>query len=586
MKKENWLITLLKFTTRTKGKMIASAICSMISVIGGFIPYISIYHLISIFIRGEIVWQNLFYWLMICFIGYMIMAVFFGLSTMLSHYCAYNILENIRMSIAKRLMQASLGDVTSQRLGYMKSVILDKVEDVEVPLAHMIPEVGAGILLVAGVYIYLITLNWQMALATLATIPIAMIPMLKGMRSFSEKYNGYMKANEHVNNIIIEYIEGIEVVKAFNQTTSSYEKFKNAVESFKDFTLDWYQASWKPMNLMMSIMPTTFLVTVPVGGFLYLNGHLTLVNYVMCLILCLGIINPLIKVTGYISTIKAIEYAITSTRDLLELPILPFQNQSVEIEHFNICLDHIDFTYQKGLPYIFEDFSLKIPEGKMTAFVGESGSGKSTIAKLIARYWDVEKGKVMIGDVNIKDIPQNQLSSLLSYVNQDNYLFDCSLKENIRLGKPDASDQEVFEAAKKACCHEFISRLDNGYDTLAGEAGDCLSGGEKQRISIARAILKDAPIVILDEATASIDPENEHEIQKAIAKLTKGKTLIVIAHRLSTIKNADQIVVLNKGKINAIGTHSKLLEICSLYQNMWASHIGAKHWAVSTKEEK
>lgn len=586
MEKENWFLTLMQFASRTKGKMILSAICSIISVIGGFVPYIGIYHLINIFITGPIIWENLVFWLIVCLVGYIVMAVFFGISTMLSHYSAYHILQNIRMTIAERLMQASLGDVTNQSLGYMKSVILDKVEDVEVPLAHMIPEVGADILLVISVYVYLIILDWRMAIAALATIPIAMLPMIKGMKNFSEKYNHYMKANEHVNSIIIEYIEGIEVVKAFNQTTTSYEKFKNAVESFKDFTLDWYRSSWKPMNLMMSIMPTTFLVTVPVGAFLYLYHQMSLTNYVMSLVLCLGIINPLIKITTYINTIKAIEYSMLSTKQLLTLPILPLKSEDVHIDDYTIAFHHIDFSYEKRQSYIFQDFSLTIPQGKMTALVGPSGSGKSTLAKLIARYWDIENGQITIGNCNIKDIPQKQLSCLTSYVNQDNYLFDCSLMENIRLGKPEASDEEVIEAAKKACCDEFISQLEDGYETLAGEAGDRLSGGEKQRISIARAILKNAPIVILDEATASIDPENEYEIQKAIAQLTKGKTLIVIAHRLSTIKNADQIVIINHGKIEAKGTQSQLLQTSTLYQQMWKSHIGSKSWAVSIDKKE
>ncbi|MBU5486013.1 ABC transporter ATP-binding protein/permease [Clostridium sp. MSJ-11] len=572
----------MKFASNTKGKVILSVICSVISVVGGFIPYIGIYHLINIFMTGNPEWDQIVYWIFVCLVGYAIMAVFFGISTVLSHYSAYNILENIRMNIAKRLMKASLGDTTSKSLGYMKTVILDKVEDVEVPLAHMIPEVGASILLVIGVYVYLIMIDWRMALAALATIPIALFPMAKGMKSFSEKYNAYMQANERVNSIIVEYIEGIEVVKAFNQTTTSYAKFRNAVESFKDFTMDWYHSSWKPMNLMMSVLPSTFLVTVPVGALLYINHQITPTDYVMGLILCLGIISPLIKVTGYISTIKAIEYSITATKDLLELPELAFESDRVEIQSTDIRFEHVDFAYEKSQPDVFKDFSMTIPERKFTALVGPSGSGKSTIAKLIARYWDVGQGTIQIGNVDLKKIPQQQLADLISYVNQDNYLFDCSLMENIRLGKPDASDEEVYEAARKACCEEFISRLEKGYDTSAGEAGDRLSGGEKQRISIARAILKDAPIVILDEATASIDPENEYQIQRAIAQLTKGKTLVVIAHRLSTIKNADQIVVLNKGKIEAIGTQEELLSSCSLYQKMWKSHIGAKEWAVST----
>ena len=384
----------------------------------------------------------------------------------------------------------------------------------------------------------------------------------------------------------IEYVEGIEVVKAFNQSTSSYEKFVGAVQSFKDFTLAWFKSTWKTMNLMMAIMPTTLLGVLPVGLLLVQNGSISPAELAMGIILSLSIVGPLMKATTFINEAKSMEYAVEAANELLNLPVLPDSGKAVSIPHNDIVLDHVTFSYDGSEQNeVLRDVCLKMPEGSFTALVGPSGGGKSTVARLIARFWDVTGGSITIGGKNIKELSIRQLSELVSFVTQDNFLFNCSLKENIRLGDPNATDEEVYAAAKAACCDEFIVRLDKGYDTPAGDAGKRLSGGEKQRIAIARAILKNAPIVILDEATAFTDPQNEDKIQKSIMALSKGKTLLVIAHRLSTIQNADQIIVLKKGQIVDCGKQKELLERCTLYAEMWKAHIGAKNWSVSEKKE-
>ncbi len=287
-----------------------------------------------------------------------------------------------------------------------------------------------------------------------------------------------------------------------------------------------------------------------------------------------------------INEAKSMEYAVEAANELLNLPVLPDSGKIVSIPHNDIALKHVTFSYDGSEQNeVLHDVNLELPEGSFTALVGPSGGGKSTIARLIARFWDVTGGNITIGGKNIKELSIRQLSELVSFVTQDNFLFNCSLKENIRLGNPNATDEEVYAAAKAACCDEFIVRLDKGYDTPAGDAGKRLSGGEKQRIAIARAILKNAPIVILDEATAFTDPQNEDKIQKSIMALSKGKTLLVIAHRLSTIQNADQIVVLKKGRIVDCGKQEELLKRCPLYADMWKAHIGAKNWSVSEKKE-
>ena len=382
---------------------------------------------------------------------------------------------------------------------------------------------------------------------------------------------------------VLDRLDLLQFIKAFNQSSSSYEKFTKAVQSFKDYTLKWYQSTWKLMNFISAVLPSTFLGTLPIGMYLYWTGSLAPQDLVMCLILSLGIVGPLMNFTTYVNETKTVEYAVHDVDKLLHVEELPDTGKPVEVQSKDIQLQDVSFSYDKESgKQVLSHINLKIPEGKFTALVGPSGGGKSTIARLIARFWDVNDGKITIGGVDIRSMPLAQLADIVSFVAQDNFLFNCSIKENIRLGNPDATDEEVYAAAKAACCDEFIQKLDNGYDTMAGDAGNRLSGGEKQRISIARMILKNAPIVILDEATAFTDQENEEKIQQSIAALTKGKTLLVIAHRLSTIKNADQIIVLQNGQVENTGTHQQLLAGDALYRDMWEAHIGAQNWSAGS----
>ena len=584
--KDNWVKILFSFAAPCKGKMALSVFCAILSVAGGFIPFWAVYEILLAFINQNVTLNGILIWCLVGAAGYLLRVACHGISTILAHISAYTILEGIRLKIADRLMKAPLGEVMGRRIGYLKNIIMDKVEDLEPPLAHMIPELTSNLLLPVAIFIWMLVIDWRMGLAVLIAPVLAMIPMFFLMRNYNSQYAAYMEANNHVNSIIIEYVEGIEVVKAFNQSTSSYEKFVNAVQSFKEFTLAWFKSTWKSMNLMMAIMPTTLLGVLPVGLLLVQNGSISPAELAMGIILSLSIVGPLMKATTFINEAKSMEYAVEAANELLNLPVLPDSGKIVSIPHNDIALKHVTFSYDGSEQNeVLHDVNLELPEGSFTALVGPSGGGKSTIARLIARFWDVTGGNITIGGKNIKELSIRQLSELVSFVTQDNFLFNCSLKENIRLGNPNATDEEVYAAAKAACCDEFIVRLDKGYDTPAGDAGKRLSGGEKQRIAIARAILKNAPIVILDEATAFTDPQNEDKIQKSIMALSKGKTLLVIAHRLSTIQNADQIVVLKKGRIVDCGKQEELLKRCPLYADMWKAHIGAKNWSVSEKNE-
>lgn len=585
MERKSWVSIIFSFAAQCKGKIIMSVICAIISVVSGVVPYWSVYRIISIFINGPVLMSEVWKW---CFVGvgaYVLRFAFYGISTSLSHISAYTILENIRLSIAEHLMKAPLGTVIGESAGKLKSILVDRVETIELPLAHMIPECISNLLLPVGVFIYLVSIDWRMALAMLITIPFALIAFAILMKNFNQQYADYMDSSNYVNGVIVEYVEGIEVIKAFNQSSSSYEKYTKAVQSFKDYTLKWYRSTWKVMNFISAVLPSTLLGTLPIGLILYRNGSLTPQDLTICLILSMGIVGPLMNFTTYINEAKTVEYAVNEVYKLLQTEALHEVNQEVSVSDHTIELADVSFSYdvksdRKALSHI----DLIVPAGKFTALVGPSGGGKSTIARLITRFWDVQSGTIKIGGVNIKEMPLSQLTDIVSFVTQDNFLFNCSLKENIRLGNPKATDDEVYAAAKAACCDDFIQKLEHGYDTEAGDAGNRLSGGEKQRIAIARMILKNAPIVILDEATAFTDQENEEKIQQSIATLTKGKTLLVIAHRLSTVKNADQIIVLENGMVNSVGTHEKLLSDGGLYKAMWDAHIGAQHWSAGSVE--
>ena len=587
MKERTWLGILLSFAAPCRGKMAASVVLAILSVAGGFVPYLGVYQIIRLFLERQASWEGILFWCGVCLAGYAIKVAGYALSTMLAHVSAYTILEGLRLQAADRLMGASLGEVDSRPIGAMKSTIVDRIEDIEPPLAHMIPELSSNILLPLVVAIAMFAIDWRMGLALLVTIPVALLPMAFGMRSYNKNYAAYMEANAHVNSVIVEYVEGIQVVKAFSQGERSYQKFAQAVSSFKAFTMDWYRCTWASMNLCLSILPTTLLGTLPMGIYLYQAGVLDPAQVTLCLMMALGIVTPLMSATAFINSMKSMQFAVKDTRELLDLPQLSQAEQDAPLNGCEIQLHDVSFSYggQEGKE-VLHHLDLTIPQGKFTALVGPSGSGKSTIARLAARFWDVTGGAITLGGRDIRELPLKQLSREISFVTQDNFLFDCSLKENIRLGRPGASDEEVFAAARAAQCEEFIGRLEHGWDTAAGDAGKQLSGGERQRIAIARAILKDAPIVILDEATAFTDPENEAKIQRSIIALSKGKTLLVIAHRLSTIQNADQIVVLEKGQIVDRGTQSELLSRCPLYQMLWAAHVGAQTWAVTSGEKE
>lgn len=592
MKKKSWVKTVFNYAKPHKGKMSIAIILEVISVACGFIPYIGVYNIIMLFVEERANMDNIIPLIIICATGYVAKILFHGIATTFSHISAYNILEGIRLSMTGKLAKAPLGTVLSRPGGEIKNLIVDRVETIELPLAHIIPEGISNLLVPIGAFIYMLYIDWRLALWSLICVPLAFIVYSFVLKHFNKQYMDFMKSGDEVNSVIIEYVEGIEVIKAFGRSGSSYEKYKNSVTAFKAYTLDWFQSTWKHMTLGGAILPSSLLGALPAAVGLYLIGGITPAEIVISIALSMALVAPLTAFTVVVNDLKLIQYAINDVESILHLSELDDAKDKVDLKGYQIEFNQVDFSYNDEGSKVLNKMDLSFKEGSYTAIVGPSGSGKSTIARLIARYWDVNSGNIKIGRQNIKKIPLEQLSKTVSFVTQDNYLFHCSLMENIRIGNPEATDEEVYEAARAALCEEFILALPRGYETDAGEAGGRLSGGERQRVAIARAILKDSPVIILDEATAFTDPENEEKLQKSLMALTrekkngKRKTLIVIAHRLSTIKEADDIVVLKEGRVLDQGSHQELLKTSEMYTNLWNAHIGAKDWSIVKNKEE
>ena len=585
-KRKNWFRVLLSYADGSERRMWLSVILSIVSIVSGLIPFYCVYRMVDAYLAGSLENSVIIFWGVIGAISYVVKVVCFGFSTGLSHHVAYYVLEGLRLKIADAFLKASLGDVQEHSIGEIKNVIVDRIEEIEPPLAHMIPEGSGHLVLPVVSLIALFFLDFRVALGSLLSLPLGFVFMLITFAISGKSMKKYMESNERLNSVIVEYIEGIEVIRAFGKAGSSYKKYADTVLEYKGFVIDWMRNTWVTMKLAFAFMPATLFGVVPVSLYLVSRGSLSVSEMTLAVMLALSMVVSFAKLEIFANSIRQMKYTVDQMEAFLNMTRLSEPKSEATLEGGDVHLKNVRFSYSAKSGEILHGINLTLSEGSYTALVGPSGGGKSTLARVIARFWDVCDGSIEIGGVDIRNIPIAQLSELVSFVTQDNFLFQTSLKENIRIGNPLATDEEVIAAAKKACCDEFISKLPDGYDTSAGEAGKKLSGGEKQRIAIARIMLKNAPIVILDEATAFTDPENEHLIQQSISELTKGKTLLVIAHRLSTVKDADKIVVLNGGMVEAIGTHEELLKGSPLYEKMWSAHIGAKGWTLQGKEGK
>ena len=568
--------SLLRFAGPYKGRYVLSICLSVLGVASGLVPYYAAAQILIGLIGTERNFSFYIFWGIIAVVGYLAKSTFAILSTSISHTATFLVLRDIRKQIVDKFSRMPMGTLLNTPSGQLKDTLVDRVEGLETPLAHLLPEMSANVLVPVFIVIYLFVLDWRMALISLITIPVGMAFMATILKTYPQQYEGSVKINQQMNNAVVEYVNGIEVIKAFNQSAASYGKYSDAVRDNADYFYKWMKSCQWAMSSYNAICPAVLITVLPAGVLFYAAGSITAANLITIIILSLGIVGPLIAASNFADSLGMVGTVVNEIAVLLDGPELVRPTQPVTLNSQEIQLNDVSFSYNDDGDNAIQHINLAIKPGTVTALVGPSGSGKSTITKLIAGFWDVGSGSITLGGKDLRTIPQKQLADQIAYVSQDNYLFDDTIRENIRMGRLSASDTEVEEAAKAAGCDAFIRSLENGYDTNVGGAGGHLSGGERQRIAIARAMLKNAPIVILDEATAYIDPENEAVVQEAVSKLVAGKTLIIIAHRLSTITDSDQIVVMKDGVISNIGTHDELLKTSELYREMWQAHIGAK----------
>lgn len=563
------------FAGQKKKKYIESVILAAIGAAFQILPFFAAAEIINMLLSGE---RRLYCYLRMCAAlaaFWLLRAIFHSLSTSQSHQAAFAVLGNIRKQGLDKLSKMPLGDVQARGSGELKNILVERVDSLEPTLAHVIPEMTGNAAAALATLIYLLVLDWRMALASLITLPCGMLFFMLMMLGYDKNYARTVTATKALNDTAVEYIGGIEVIKVFGKARSSYEKFSAAARECAQSYIDWMNKSNFYFTFAINVMPSTLLSVLPIGGLLMKSGTLSPEKFILIIMLSMGLVTPIIgcmKFTDDIARLKTVIGEVAAILTASELP-RPEADEEVPADS-TVALNNVSFGY--GAAEVLHGISLTFREGTVNALVGPSGSGKSTIAKLIASFWDVDSGTITIGGADIRKISPNSFNCLVAYVSQDNFLFNTTVRENIRMGRPDAADSEVEQAARDCGCYDFIAELEKGFDTIVGSGGGHLSGGERQRISIARAMLKNAPIVILDEATAYTDPESEAVIQAAVSRLIRGKTLIVIAHRLSTITDADQIAVINQGCVNAVGTHDELLKSSQLYKKLWDTHNSAR----------
>jgi len=558
---------LFAFVGERNSKMRISILLAVLGEMFGIVPFLMVALLADELYRGTATIQRVLFFSGIAAICQLIKMLLTWRSSLMSHKISFTILKNIREAITDRMAKVPMGVMLETPTGTFKNLIVDNVAKLEDSMAHFMPELPSNIAAPLCSILLIFILDWRMGLASLITIPLGILFFAAMMRGYGPRMENYMRSANDMNSSLVEYVSGIQVIKAFNRSASSYGKYSKSVNYFHDSTMEWWSQCWFWNAAARAVLPSTLLGTLPVGAWLYMEGTLSLPVFLISLVVPLGFVAPLMKVSEAMEQVSMIKGNLEQVTAFLKTPELVRPSEPVSLGERTYQFEDVHFGYKET--EVLHGISFQTRPGTMTAIVGPSGSGKS-----MAGFWDVTSGSVRFGGQDIRQIPFEQLMGEISYVAQDNFLFDKSIRENIRMGNPAATDEEVEDAAKAANCHDFIMQLEQGYDTLAGDAGDRLSGGERQRITIARAMLKPSSVVILDEATAYADPENEALIQQAISKLVAGKTLIVVAHRLNTIRNADQILVVANGNIAGRGTQEELLRECPIYQKMWQDYAG------------
>lgn len=558
-----------------KSKIFAAVFIAIIGVGFGVIPYFSVAAIINNLVAKNTNLNNYYPYIFAVFLGFMASILFHEISTIISHNLAYRIIEDKRKLLADKLSKISMGEVERKSSGQWSQFMVETLDKMEKPIAHVIPEVIANIFIPIVLVITIFIMDWRIGIANLLTIPLGLLFSMLMMRGYEEKSKRYQEAAKAMNTTMVEYVNGIKVIKAFNKSASSFGKFRKTVEENKNAMLDWYLSVCFSMTATMETIPSTMVFVLPASLYFFMKGSVEVGTLITCILLSYASYKPLIKAMSHMETIANIKVVFEEIKKIMEIPNLKRGEEVRDIKSYDVEFKDVTFAYEES-KNVLNNISFKANENELTAIVGNSGSGKSTITKLIAGFWNVSNGEILIGKTNLNELPLKQNMELVSYVSQENFLFNKTILENLKMAKEDASMDEIKEACEKASCYNFIKSLPNGYETIVGKGGANLSGGEKQRIAIARCFLKNSPIVLLDEATAYSDPDNESVIQQSIDKLIKDKTVIMVAHRLSTIVNANKIIVVDNGEIIEEGTHKQLLELNGRYKKMWDVYTESK----------
>ena len=558
-----------------------SSILLILKILFDLIPQILLVYLINFLMNKNININNIKLIFLIILISFILKEVVYYFTVKIAHEKAYNKLIELRLNIIKHLKKLSLGFFKEHSTGELTNIIQHDVEQVEVYLAHGLPEIMSAMVIPVIVLISMFTVDYRLAFAMLTGIPLMFLVKKFSQNIMKKNFQIYFNQESKMQEELMEYVKNISVIKAFAKEEVISERTLKTAKEYINWVKKSMGAVTVPMGLINIFMEIGVVIVMILGSFFLSKGEITLPRFILSIILS-SIFTSSINKTATLQHFSIVfKEAIKSIGKILTIA-LPIEKKDDELQSGNIEFKNVNFEYIQG-SFKLQNINFLIEKNTLNAFVGPSGCGKSTIANLIMGFWDIENGQINISGKNISEYSEQSISKLIGSVQQEAILFNISIFENIAIGKENATKEEVIEAAKKARCHDFIEALPNKYDTKVGEMGVKLSGGEKQRISIARMILKNAPILILDEAMAAVDSENEKLIEEAINDLSKNKTVITIAHHLNTIKNSNQIIVMNKGVIVDRGTHEELMNRCNFYQTMVKAQNKVDRW--NLKEE-
>lgn len=572
------LSRLLQIAGHKRLLLFISGALAVLHVFLNLVPYVLVYYIIKELTRIEVNLSMSNSYILYAIVAAVISMFVFYISLICSHIAAFDILRELRRYITRQVGELPMGYLNTHNSGGLKKILADDVERIETFIAHQIPDFVKGVALPLVTIVYLFFQDWRMAAISFLPLLVLIVwlPVMYGKRN-QVLIQNYHKSLEDMNAGIVEYVRAMPVMKIFGQSAETFQKFGKTVEQYGTFLNSWIRTNTPPFAVFMSFTSNALLPVLTLGTYLYFQNGITLATFLLFLILGTGYIKPLFVLSNISMQLSMINRGVERIDELLykkgldeaETPVTPIGS--------TVSFQNVSFAYEKV--QVLKNVSFDVKQGSITALVGPSGAGKSTIGQLLARFWDPEEGKILLGRTDLKDYPTEQLMEMVSFVFQDSFMFQQSMMDNIRMGM-NRTDEEVFEAARAAQIHTLISDLPQGYDTLFGQSGVHLSGGEQQRFQLARAILKNAPVLILDEATAFADPENESKIQEAFSELIRNKTVLIIAHRLSTITDADQILVFDKGEIVNRGSHSELLSESELYLRMWNAHTRSKEFVI------